>query len=76
MGKQQQAKTGTKTPKYVITAVNRLTGEREAISRPHTRWKTDEILARMIKLSGQGLMRSRAWKHPKVERAEREGSLF
>jgi hypothetical protein len=33
-------------PKYVVTAVNNLTGEREEISRPHSRWKTEELLTR------------------------------
>ena len=36
----------SREPKYVITAVNELTGEREAISRPHSRWKTEELLAK------------------------------
>lgn len=36
--------TVKKEPKYVVTAVNNLTGEREAISRPHSRWKTEELL--------------------------------
>ena len=35
-----------KEPKYVVTAVNQLTGEREQISRPHSRWKTEELLTR------------------------------
>ena len=35
-----------KEPKYVVTAVNNLTGEREAISRPHSRWKTEELLVK------------------------------
>lgn len=35
-----------KEPKYVVTAVNNLTGEREAISSPHSRWKTEELLTR------------------------------
>ena len=35
-----------KEPKYVVTAVNNLTGEREAISRPHSRWKTEEFLVK------------------------------
>jgi len=38
--------TSIKEPKYIVTAVNRLTGEREAISRPHSRWKTEELLIR------------------------------
>ena len=33
-----------KEPNYIVTAVNNLTGEREAISRPHSRWKTEELL--------------------------------
>lgn len=35
-----------KEPKYVVTAVNNLTGEREAISSPHSRWKTEELLVK------------------------------
>lgn len=31
-------------PKYVVTAVNNLTGEREAISRPHSYRKTELML--------------------------------
>jgi hypothetical protein len=33
-------------PKWVVTAVNRLTGEREVVSRPHSRWKTEDLLAK------------------------------
>lgn len=32
--------------KWIVTAVNNLTGEREAISRPHSRWKTEELLTK------------------------------
>ena len=32
--------------KYVVTAVNILTGEREVISSPHSRWKTEELLTK------------------------------
>lgn len=35
-----------KTPLYVVTAVNNLTGEREAVSKPHSRWKTEELLVK------------------------------
>lgn len=35
-----------KEPKYVVTAVNNLTGEREVISNPHSRWKTEELLTK------------------------------
>ena len=36
----------SKEPRYIITAINRLTGEREAISRPHSRYETEELLTR------------------------------
>ena len=36
----------TKEPKWIVTAVNNLTGEREAISRPHSRYKTEELLVK------------------------------
>lgn len=35
-----------KTDKWVITAVNQLTGERERISKPHSRWKTEQLLVK------------------------------
>lgn len=35
-----------KEQKYVVTAVNNLTGEREAISRPHSRLKTEDLLTK------------------------------
>ena len=38
-----------KEPKYVITAVNQLTGEREVISKPHSRLKTEELLTRALR---------------------------
>ena len=30
--------------KYVITGVNRLTGERETISSPHSEWKAYDLM--------------------------------
>ena len=33
-----------KEQKYVVTAVNNLTGEREPVSRPHSQSKTEELL--------------------------------
>lgn len=64
-----------KEPKYVVTAVNELTGEREAISRPHSRWKTEELLAkarrdraRHRKQACYSLHRMEPW-------VEREGTL-
>lgn len=35
-----------KEQKWIVTAVNNLTGEREAISRPHSYLKTKELLIR------------------------------
>lgn len=32
--------------KWIVTAVNNLTGECEAISRPHSRRKTEELLTK------------------------------
>lgn len=65
-----------KEPKYVVTAVNNLTGEREAISRPHSRWKTEELLTRAKrdhhrhrKQACYSLHRMEPW-------VEREGFLF
>lgn len=65
----------SREPKYVITAVNELTGEREAISRPHSRWKTEELLAkarrdraRHRKQACYSLHRMEPW-------VEREGTL-
>lgn len=29
---------------WVVTAVNNLTGERERVSKPHSRWKTEDLL--------------------------------
>lgn len=38
-----------KEPRYVVTAVNNLTGEREPISKPHSRWKTQELMTRAMR---------------------------
>ena len=35
-------------PRYIVTAVNNLTGEREPISKPHSRWNTEELLTRAM----------------------------
>jgi len=32
--------------KYVVTGVNRLTGEREAISSPHSEWKAHDLMTK------------------------------
>lgn len=36
-------------PKYIVTAVNNLSGERETISKPHSRWKTEELLTKAMR---------------------------
>ena len=41
--------TIVKEPKYVVTALNNLTGEREAVSRPHSRWKTETLLTKAMR---------------------------
>lgn len=46
-----------KEPKYVITALNNLTGEREAVSKPHSRWKTETLLTKAMRDS----RRHRKW---------------
>jgi len=33
-----------KENKYVISAMNNLTGEREIVSNPNSRWKTEDLL--------------------------------
>lgn len=30
--------------KYIVTGINRLTGEREAISSPHSEWKAYDLM--------------------------------
>lgn len=38
-----------KEPRYVVTAVNNLTGVRETISKPHSRWKTEVLLTKAMR---------------------------
>ena len=38
-----------KEPRYVVTAVNNLTGVRETISKPHSRWKTEMLLTKAMR---------------------------
>jgi hypothetical protein len=61
-----------KLPMYVVTGINRLTGEREAVTRPHGLTKTCEM---RDKLAARQHCRS-AYKLLKVEPADREGSLW
>lgn len=56
-----------KEQKYVITATNRLTGEREEISSPHTEWKARELLLKMQRTPRKTSYRARAYKYPKME---------
>lgn len=58
--------------KYVITAINKLTGEREPVTKPHSEWKAREM---RDKLAARLHSRS-AYKHLKVEPAIEEGSLW
>ena len=41
--------TTIKEPRYVVTAVNNLTGVRETISKPHSRWKTEVLLTKAMR---------------------------
>ena len=41
--------TTVKEPKYVVTALNNLTGEREPVSKPHSRWKTETLLTKAMR---------------------------
>lgn len=41
--------TTIKEPRYAVTAVNNLTGVREPISKPHSRWKTEVLLTKAMR---------------------------
>ena len=41
--------TTVKEPRYVVAAVNNLTGVREPISKPHSRWKTEVLLTKAMR---------------------------
>lgn len=58
--------------KYVIAGINKLTGEREVITKPHGLIKTQEM---RDKLATRQHSRS-AYSLLKVEPAEREGCLW
>ena len=60
--------------KYVVTGVNRLTGERETISSPHSEWKAYDL---MQKYKGLQLKagKSSAYIKLKVQQACTEGEL-
>lgn len=61
-----------KTTLYVVTGINKLTGEREPVTSPHSLNKTQEMRDR---LAARQHSRS-AYKWLKIEPAEREGSLW
>lgn len=60
--------------KYVVTGVNRLTGERETISSPHSEWKAYDL---MLKYKGWQLKAGKdsAYTRLKVLPACTEGDL-
>lgn len=61
-----------KTALYVVTGINRMTGEREAVTAPHSLTKTREMRDRLV-----ARQHSRSvYKWLKVEPAEREGRLW
>lgn len=58
--------------KYVVTGINRLTGEREPVTKPHSEWKCREMREKLV---ARQHSRS-AYSRLKVEPADREGSLW
>lgn len=58
--------------KYVVTGINKLTGEREAVSSPHSEWNARELLAKWKSRN----CNTRPWKRLRVEPAGAEGSLW
>ena len=61
-------------PKWVITGLNRLTGERSVISNPASKEKTLAKLERWK--AAVGRKQYPTYTNLKVEPAEREGSLW
>lgn len=58
--------------KYVVTGINKLTGEREPVTKAHSMTKALEMRDKLVRRQHS---RS-AYKCLKVEPAEREGNLF
>ena len=58
--------------KYVVTGVNRLTGEREPVTKPHSEWKCREMRDKLVARQHSHSAYSRL----KVEPAEKEGCLW
>lgn len=63
-----------KSMKYVVTAINRLTGEREAISRPHEKFRAETMKRRYIQRCVD--VHDRPYTRLKVEPAVSEGALW
>ena len=61
-----------RVPLYVVTGINKLSGEREAVTKPHGLTKTREM---RDKLAARQHCRS-SYRWLKIEPAEREGSLW
>lgn len=60
--------------KYVVTGVNRLTGEREAISSPHSEWKAYDLMQKYKGWQRKAGKES-AYIKLKVMQASQEGEL-
>lgn len=60
--------------KYVVTAINRLTGEREAISRPHEKFRAETMKRRYTQRYVD--VHDRPYIRLKVEPAASEGALW
>ena len=60
--------------KYVVTGVNRLTGERETISSPHSEWKAYDLMQKYKGLQLKAGKES-AYTKLKVQPACTEGEL-
>ena len=58
--------------KYVVTAINRLTGKREAISSPHTRWKAEQLLLKAKGANAKKTTGLKPWLRPRVDEAVEE----
>lgn len=60
--------------KYIVTGINRLTGEREAISSPHSEWKAYDLMQKYKGLQRKAGKES-AYIKLKVMQACNEGEL-
>ena len=58
--------------KYVVTGINRLTGEREPVTNPHNKVKCMEMREKLVSRQHSRSAYSRL----KVEPADKEGSLW